>query len=54
MGLYGQRIGALHVVNQNKEIAQNAHSALKLICRKTYSTPPLQGARIAKIILNDQ
>lgn len=47
MGLYGERVGALHVVTPDKETADKVLSQLKQIIRANYSSPPLHGARIA-------
>jgi len=54
MGLYGERIGALHFITNNQNTAQNVSSQLKLIVRKKYSSPPIHGALIASTILNDK
>jgi aspartate/tyrosine/aromatic aminotransferase len=48
IGLYGERIGAVHFVVNNKKTASAIESQLKLIVRSIYSSPPLQGARIGK------
>merc|ERR1712086_1209631 len=53
MGLYGERTGALHFVNANKDIAGRVLSQLKLVIRTNYSSPPKHGARIAGLILSD-
>jgi len=45
-GLYGERIGALHIVTTSKDVATKTLSQLKLIIRAMYSNPPLHGARI--------
>ena len=54
MGLYGERIGALHVVCQNPETAKKVESQIKLIVRANYSSPPIHGARLAGMILDDK
>ncbi len=46
MGMYGERIGALHVVTQDKENASRVLSQLKMVVRANYSSPPIHGARI--------
>jgi aspartate/tyrosine/aromatic aminotransferase len=51
MGLYGERIGALHVVCKSKETAEKVLSQINLIIRPMYSNPPSNGARIAFKIL---
>jgi aspartate aminotransferase, cytoplasmic len=53
MGLYGQRVGCLHIVAADKETASKCLSQLKMIVRGNYSSPPLHGARIAEKILNN-
>jgi aspartate aminotransferase, mitochondrial len=50
IGLYGERIGAIHFVTNSDETAKTIDSQLKLIVRSIYSSPPLQGARIGKYI----
>jgi len=55
MGLYGERIGALHVVCTSKDVAERVLSQLNLIIRPMYSSPPSNGARIAfKVLSNPQ
>ena len=45
-GLYGDRIGALHVVASKAENVPKLASQIRVISRVIYSTPPLHGARI--------
>jgi len=52
MGLYGERIGALHVVTLNTTTAENVLSQLKIIIRPMYSSPPMHGALIVAKILS--
>jgi len=52
-GLYGERIGALHIVTSNKDVATRVMSQLKLVIRAMYSSPPLHGARIVARILKN-
>ncbi len=54
MGLYGERIGALHVVTQDKATSEKVMSQLKVLIRKNYSSPPVHGARIAGKILSNK
>mmetsp|Transcript_2149 Transcript_2149/g.3217 ORF Transcript_2149/g.3217 Transcript_2149/m.3217 type:complete len:169 (+) Transcript_2149:457-963(+) len=54
MGLYGERIGALHFVCKDKETASRLVSQVKGIIRQNYSSPPRNGARIVALILNDE
>ncbi len=51
-GLYGERMGILSVVLPEADQFQAVLSNLKQLVRGNYSTPPLQGARIIKTILN--
>lgn len=53
MGLYGERIGAIHFVTQNPNSAEKLLSQLKIVIRGVYSSPPLHGALIAARILAD-
>lgn len=54
MGLYGERIGALHIVAANSETKDRIISQVKDLVRANYSNPPLHGARIADRILNNK
>jgi aspartate aminotransferase, cytoplasmic len=49
-GLYGERIGALHVVCQDPDTARLVFSHLESIARSTYLTPPMHGALIVDTI----
>jgi aromatic-amino-acid transaminase len=50
--LYGERVGALSVLCQNKEEAARVLSQLKLVIRTNYSNPPIHGAQVAATVLN--
>uniref|UniRef100_A0A1J3JD87 Aspartate aminotransferase n=1 Tax=Noccaea caerulescens TaxID=107243 RepID=A0A1J3JD87_NOCCA len=52
MGLYGERVGALHVVLPTKDSAERVVSQIKVIIRGIYSSPSRYGATIAATILN--
>ena len=52
-GLYGERIGALHIVCANSDTAIRVLSQVKLVIRPMYSNPPLHGALIVSRILSD-
>ena len=52
-GLYGERVGTLSVLCQDKEEAARVLSQLKLIIRPMYSSPPIHGALIVKEVLSD-
>jgi len=50
-GLYGERIGAVHVMCNNKDRADAVLSQLKMVIRPMYSSPPRHGAAIVLRIL---
>ncbi|KAF7322890.1 Aspartate aminotransferase [Mycena chlorophos] len=51
-GLYGERVGALHIVSTSKEAAARVKSQLSVLQRSEISNPPSHGARIVSLILN--
>ena len=51
LGMYGERIGMLHVVLKSSEIAENVISQLRLVIRPMYSSPPIHGARLVAGVL---
>lgn len=53
-GLYGERVGALHVVSSDKETADRVRSQLSVLQRSEISNPPSHGARLVSLILNDE
>jgi len=53
MGLYGERVGALHVVSKDKETASRVLSQLKMVIRANVSSNPIHGARIAERVLTN-
>jgi len=54
MGLYGERIGALHIVCSDFERSKCVLSQLKPLIRSMYSNPPSHGARIVTRILAEK
>lgn len=52
-GLYGERVGALHVVSATQQQNQAVLSQLSVIQRSEISNPPAFGARVVSMILND-
>ena len=52
-GLYGERVGALHIVSASKEQNAAVLSQLSVIQRSEISNPPAFGARVVAMILND-
>ncbi|GJQ84013.1 putative aspartate aminotransferase [Trypoxylus dichotomus] len=53
MGLYGERVGGLHILTENKEQCQKVLSQIRFIVRSMYSSPPLMGARIVTKVMED-
>jgi aspartate aminotransferase len=53
-GLYGERVGALHLVVPRHLSAQGALSELMLISRAEYSNPPRFGTSIVETVLGDR
>lgn len=54
LGLYGERIGMLHVVCDTPGQAKNVLSQLKMEIRPMYSSPPKHGAELVMKILGDE
>eukprot|EP00929_Paragymnodinium_shiwhaense_P123434 TRINITY_DN972_c0_g1_i2.p1 TRINITY_DN972_c0_g1~~TRINITY_DN972_c0_g1_i2.p1 ORF type:complete len:410 (+),score=120.80 TRINITY_DN972_c0_g1_i2:75-1304(+) len=50
-GLYGERIGYMHVLCANKERASAVLSQMKILIRQAYSSPPRHGALIVNKLL---
>eukprot|EP01016_Furgasonia_blochmanni_P039964 TRINITY_DN5042_c0_g1_i2.p1 TRINITY_DN5042_c0_g1~~TRINITY_DN5042_c0_g1_i2.p1 ORF type:complete len:431 (-),score=144.79 TRINITY_DN5042_c0_g1_i2:201-1493(-) len=53
-GLYGERVGAIHVLCNSKSTADSVSSQIKILIRTIYSNPPLHGARIVAKILGSK
>lgn len=53
-GLYGERVGCLHLVAPSPALAKNSFDQLKRLHRVINSTPPAYGARIVSLVLNDE
>jgi aspartate/tyrosine/aromatic aminotransferase len=53
MGLFGDRVGALHITATTSEIARIVASQLSILIRSLYGIPPINGARIAEKILKN-
>lgn len=53
-GLYGERVGAFHVVLNNTQHTKSVHSQLNQLIRASYSNPPKYGSTIVSRILNDK
>jgi len=52
-GLYGERIGALHVVCNDKKKTDDIFSQVNILIRALYSNPPKYGADIVKTVLSN-
>eukprot|EP00427_Karlodinium_veneficum_P000749 CAMPEP_0169163990 /NCGR_PEP_ID=MMETSP1015-20121227/58581_1 /TAXON_ID=342587 /ORGANISM="Karlodinium micrum, Strain CCMP2283" /LENGTH=399 /DNA_ID=CAMNT_0009236367 /DNA_START=219 /DNA_END=1421 /DNA_ORIENTATION=- len=50
-GLYGERIGYIHVKCESKDAADRVLSQMKVLVRQAYSSPPKHGAAIVNAIL---
>jgi aromatic-amino-acid transaminase len=50
--LYGERVGALSVLCQDKEEAGRVLSQLKIVIRANYSNPPTHGGQVVATVLN--
>lgn len=51
--LYGERVGALSVLCENKDEADRVLSQLKIVIRTNYSNPPTHGGAVVAAVLND-
>jgi aromatic-amino-acid transaminase len=49
--LYGERVGALSIVTENKEEAARVTSQVKRVIRTNYSNPPTHGAAVVASVL---
>lgn len=58
LGLYGERVGAFHFVAapgpDAEDICERVRSQLAILQRSEISSPPMYGAQITSIILNDK
>jgi len=54
LGLYGERIGMLHVVCASAAAAKAVLSQLKLVIRPMYSSPPKRGAELVVRVLGSE
>jgi len=53
LGLYGERIGCVHIVCGNAEQAKCVASQVKLVIRPMYSSPPKHGALVVCKVLGN-
>lgn len=54
LGLYGERVGMLHVVCATPDHAKAVLSQLKLVILPMYSSPPKHGCHLAINVLGDE
>ena len=52
-GLYGQRIGALHILCSDSSIAVRVRAQLTALVRREISSPPKYGANLVSIVCED-
>ena len=52
-GLYGERVGALHVLLRDEDAARRGITILKRLIRTDISNPPLHGATLAAMVMED-
>jgi aromatic-amino-acid transaminase len=50
--LYGERVGGLSVLCENKDDAARVLSQLKIVIRTNYSNPPIHGGTVVATVLN--
>lgn len=53
-GLYGERVGCLSVATESTKEQEIVMSRIKQLARPMYSNPPVHGARIVDIVLDDK
>ncbi len=52
-GLYGERIGSLHVVSNDSAQNETLISQINILIRNMYSNPPKHGAEIVALVLSN-
>ncbi|KZT02166.1 aspartate aminotransferase [Laetiporus sulphureus 93-53] len=52
-GLYGERVGTLHIISPTPEAALRIKSQLSVLTRSEISSPPAHGARLMALIMNN-
>ncbi len=53
-GLYGERVGALHMLVKNRNVAEIGQTVFKRIVRTSISNPPIHGAALVAIVMQDE
>jgi aromatic-amino-acid transaminase len=51
--LYGERVGALSIVDASRDESARVMSQLKRVIRANYSNPPTHGGKVVAAVLND-
>eukprot|EP00356_Strombidium_inclinatum_P002444 CAMPEP_0170479892 /NCGR_PEP_ID=MMETSP0208-20121228/943_1 /TAXON_ID=197538 /ORGANISM="Strombidium inclinatum, Strain S3" /LENGTH=382 /DNA_ID=CAMNT_0010752353 /DNA_START=122 /DNA_END=1266 /DNA_ORIENTATION=+ len=54
LGLYGERVGATHIICNTHDAAKRVLSVIKVIVRASYSSPPKHGSKIAALVLGKE
>jgi len=52
-GLYGERVGAFHIVSPSVQKKEELLSQLLILVRPMYSNPPIYGSKVIQTILED-
>ncbi|KAF2446561.1 aspartate aminotransferase [Karstenula rhodostoma CBS 690.94] len=52
-GLYGERVGVLHAVSGDREVAAKVYERLRCLIRWEFSSSPAYGARLVDIVLSN-
>jgi len=52
-GLYGERVGAFHIVCESEQKKEEVLSQLLILVRPMYSNPPIYGSKVIQTILED-
>ena len=53
-GVYGERAGTISLVTGNKAETEVVMSRLKQVARPIWSNPPIYGARLINVVLEDK
>ena len=54
LGLYGERIGCLHVICSSRAEARRVGSQLEIFSLNLFNSPPIYGAQIAETVLGTE
>ena len=53
-GLYGERVGALHILSNNSHMADIGRTVAKKVARISISNPPIHGAALVTTVMQDE